>query len=136
MSRDKNFGILWPRFGNQSMSEIQSESSRYLCLLNHKELFSMVLRFMRKHSTPLWWRKLIGRDQRPSNWLKPVLTLQRQHSTYSVSSPALGPVTPAALISSSPMFAAPRTRSPVSLGCTLSSHYFCYSNLGINYALE
>lgn len=49
---------------------------------------------------------------------------------------ALGPVTPDALLSSPAMFAAPRTRSLAPLGCTLSSHYFCYSNSSINYALE
>lgn len=48
----------------------------------------------------------------------------------------LGPVTPDALLSSPAMFAAPRTRSLAPLGCTLSSHYFCYSNSSINYALE
>lgn len=55
------------------------------------------------------------------------------------------PVTPAAL-SSPAMFAAPRTRShsrlpavrlsALTLRCTLSSHYFCYSNFSINYAQE
>ena len=49
---------------------------------------------------------------------------------------ALGPVTPDALLSSPAMFAAPHTRSLAPLGCTLSSHYFCYSNSSINYALE
>lgn len=50
-----------------------------------------------------------------------------------------GPVTPLALLSSPAMFAGGGTRSgpgPAPLGCTLSSHYFCFSNSSINYAEE
>ena len=87
-----------------------------------------------------WWKSL-GRRSRTLCPLQSVIDWRLTLSSSLMS----GPVPPRAL-SSRAMFAAPRTRSisplaarrlsALTLCCTLSSHYFCYSNFSINYALE